>query len=88
MVAVGNRYGLKIDNAGSTLLHSSNSSFDFHLKNVLHCPNSYANILSIQIFCLDNDCHFILTSSHFFVKDNLTKAILLEGKSENGLYPL
>ena len=38
--------------------------------------------------CLDNDCHFILTSSHFFVKDNLTKAILLEGKSENGLYPL
>jgi hypothetical protein len=88
MVAVGNGSGLKIDNAGSTLLHNSNSSSDFHLKNVLHCPNASANLLSIQRFCLDNDCHFILTSSHFFVKDNLTKAILLEGKSENGLYPL
>ena len=52
MVAVGNGSGLKIDNAGSTLLHSSNSSFDFHLKNVLHCPNASANILSIQIFFL------------------------------------
>ena len=88
MVAIGNGSGLKIDNAGSTLLHSSNSSSDFHLKNVLHCPNASANLLSIQRFCLDNDYHFILTSSHFFVKDNLIKAILLEGKSENGLYPL
>ena len=88
MVAVGNGSGLKIDNVGSTLLHSSNSSSDFHLKNVLHCPNASANILSIQLFFVDNDCHFILFSSHFFVKDNRTKAILLEGKSENGLYPL
>ena len=31
---------------------------------------------------------FVLTDSHFFMKDNLTKAILLVGKSENGLYPL
>jgi hypothetical protein len=65
MVAVGNGVRLKIDNAGATFLHNLNSSFKFH-KNVLHCPNAFANLLSIQRFCTDNDYHFILTSSHFF----------------------
>jgi len=88
MVAVGNGAGLKIDNAGSTLIPIPNSSSELHLKNVLHCPDASANLLSIQKFCLDNHCYFKLTSSHFFVKDNLTKAILLAGKCENGLYPL
>jgi hypothetical protein len=88
MVAVGNGAGLKIDNSCAILLHNPSASSKFHLKNVLHCPNASANLLSIQKFCSDNDCHFILTSTHFFVKDNLTKATLLEGRSENGLYPL
>jgi hypothetical protein len=89
MVAVGNGAGLKIDNAGATFLHNPNSSFKFH-KNVLHCPNAFANLLSIQKLCIDNDYHFIVYThfiSFFFVKDNLTKTTLLEGKSENRLYP-
>jgi hypothetical protein len=86
IVAVGNGSALTIDNFGSALIHSSNS--DFKLHNVLHCPNASTNLLSIQRFCVDNDCFFVLTDSHFFVKDTHTKAILLAGKSENGLYPL
>jgi hypothetical protein len=85
-VAVGNGSDLAIKNIGSSLLHSSNSTF--HLKNILHCPQSSANLLSIQKFCVDNSCYFILTSSHFFIKDLRTQATLLEGRSENGLYPL
>jgi hypothetical protein len=44
--------------------------------------------LEIIKFCKDNFCYFILTSSHFFVKDLLTHAMLLKEKSENDLYPL
>jgi hypothetical protein len=85
-VAVGNGGGLAIENTGSTILHSPNS--DFHLKNILHCPHAATKLLSIQKFCQDNDCYFLLTSTHFFVKDLQTHAILLAGRSENGLYPL
>jgi len=70
----------------TTTLSSSQS--DFLLKNVMHCPNAATNLVSIQRFCLDNHCYFILTASHFYIIDLQTQAILLEGKSENGMYPL
>jgi hypothetical protein len=85
-VAVGNGTGLQIENTGLALLHSPTSSFK--LKDTLHCPQASANLISIQKFCHDNACYFILTASHYYVKDLLTHAILLEGRSENGLYPL
>jgi hypothetical protein len=85
-VAVGNGTGIQIENTGSTLLHSPHSSFK--MSNILHCPQASTNLLSKQNFCKDNFCYFILTSSHYFVKDLLTHAMLLEGRSENGLYPL
>jgi hypothetical protein len=47
MVAMVKGSRLKIDNVGATFLHNPNSSSKFHLKNVLHCPNTYANLLSI-----------------------------------------
>jgi hypothetical protein len=86
-VAVGNGAGLTIENIGSSTLQSSSNS-PFHLNKVLHCPQATANLLSIQRFCLDNDCYFILTAHYFYVKDYQTHAVLLEGRSENGLYPL
>jgi hypothetical protein len=85
-VAVGNGSGLQIENTGSNLLHTS--QFSFKLNNILHCPKASTNLLSIQKFCIDNCCYFILTSSHYYVKDLLTHATLLEGRSEHGLYPL
>jgi hypothetical protein len=85
-VAVGNGTGLQIENIGSTLLHTP--YFSFKMSNILHCPQASTNLLSIQKFCLDNSCFFILTSTHYFIKDLLTHATLLEGRSENGLYPL
>jgi len=85
-VSMGNGTGLTIENTGSSLVHSSHSSFK--LNDILHCPQASANLLSIQKFCIDNSCYFILTSSHYFVKDLKTHTLLLEGKSENGLYPL
>jgi hypothetical protein len=84
-VVVGNGTGLKIENIGSSLFQSPNFAF-FKLKDVLHCPQAFTNLLSIQKFCTDNHCYFILTASNYFVKDLLTYATLLEGRNENGIY--
>jgi hypothetical protein len=88
-IGVGNGAGLVITSIGSSLV-SPNSSHDsvFHLKDIAHCPKALANLLSINKFCRDNKCFFILTDSYFCIKDNKTGTILLQGPSENGLYPL
>ncbi|KAJ0009705.1 hypothetical protein Pint_33476 [Pistacia integerrima] len=65
-----------------------NSKNKFLLHNILHCPHASFNLLSIQKFCSDNSCYFVLTASHFFVKDLQTRKILLQGQSEGGLYPM
>jgi hypothetical protein len=83
---VGNGVVLATENSDSSILLSFNSKF--RLKDVLYCPQATTNLLSIQKFCCDNDCCFKLTSTHFYVKDTWTSALLLEGKCENGLYPL
>jgi hypothetical protein len=85
-VTAGNGSGLQIANTGSSLISTPSSQFFLH--KVLHCPNASANLLSIQKFCRDNNCYFILTSTHFTIKDMQTKEILLEGPSEVGLYPI
>jgi hypothetical protein len=88
-VGVGNGAGLIITSIGSSFV-SSDSSHDstFHLKDIVHCPKASANLVSINKFCRDNKCFFILTDSYFCVKDNKTGTTLLQGPSENGLYPL
>jgi hypothetical protein len=83
-VAVGNGNGLSILHTGSSTLHTPKSIL--HLKEILHCPEASANLLSINKFCRDNNCWFKLTDTYFLVKDNLTGEILLQGPSENGLY--
>jgi len=89
MVGVGNGTGLSIKNFGSSFVQSSfPKHLPFLLKDVLHCHNASANLLSINKFCIDNNCWFALTGSNFTVKDNLTGRVLLQGPSENGLYPI
>lgn len=60
----------------------------FILKDIVHYPKASTNLLSINKFCRDNKCFFILTDSYFCVKDNKTGNVFLQGLSENGLYPL
>ena len=78
-VGVGNGAGLHIKNIGSSLVLS---------KDILHCPNVSANLLLINKLCLDNNYWFALIGSSFTMKDNLTGSVLLQGPSENGLYPI
>ncbi|KAF8393863.1 hypothetical protein HHK36_020061 [Tetracentron sinense] len=85
-VAVGNGQGLSIAHTGTAIFHTPEAKLN--LKCVLHCPQASTNLLSINHFCLDNNCFFILTGTHYFVKDMQTGATLLEGRSEGGLYPI
>ena len=85
-VSVANGACLLIANTGSSFFNTLSSSLC--LKNILHCPNASSNLLSIKRFCVDNDCHFILTVFEFWVKDNLMSRILLHDPSEGGLYPV
>jgi hypothetical protein len=85
-IAVGNGSTFAITNFGSATLHAPYS--EFSLNNVLHCPKAAANLISIQCFCLDNHYYFILTATHFYIFDLQTQALLLEGKSENDMYPI
>jgi hypothetical protein len=79
IVEVGNGSGLKIYNASLALTHTH--KFVFHLNKLFHCPNA-SNLIFIQHFCVDNHCYFVLIASHLFVKDMITKAILVAGKTE------
>jgi hypothetical protein len=85
-VGVGNGAAFAIANTGSTTLISPPNKFQLH--NVLHCPQAAANLVSIQRFCLDNAYYFILTATNYYIIDLQTQTLLLEGKSENGMYPL
>jgi hypothetical protein len=85
-VAIGNGSGLPIQNTSSLTLQTPSSSLN--LKHVLHYPTTMSNLLSINQFCLDNVYFFILTSSHYFIKDNKTGTTLKGGLSEGGLYPI
>jgi hypothetical protein len=86
---VGNGAGLNIKSFGSSILQCKTPhKSHFLLKDILHCLDASANLLSINKFCLDNNYWFALTGSSFTVKDNLIGEVLLQGPSENGLYPI
>jgi len=83
---VGNGAGLVIKRTGPTSLQINKTNF--HLSNILHYPHASSNLLSINKFCLDNNCYFILTSHDFTVKENQTNQTLLHEQVDNGLYPI
>jgi hypothetical protein len=85
-VTIGNGGGLQITSIGFSLFSTPKSIF--YLHNILHYPQASFNFLSIQKFCRDNHCYFILTSTYFLIKEMQTKEILLRGSSEAGLYPI
>ena len=85
-VQVGNGKGLLIKHVGSASFCSPYSSRIMNLKNLLHVPEITKNLLSVSKFCVDNNVFFEFHAFSCFVKDQISKSILLEGKLDNGLY--
>jgi hypothetical protein len=65
-MAVGNGSGLGICHTGSSSFQTSDSTI-LYLNDILHCPDVATNLLSINKFCCDTDCQFILTTTYFLI---------------------
>ena len=85
-VYVGNGKGLEIKHIGHSSFISPYSSKILTLHNLLHVPTITKNLLSVSKFCSDNNVFFEFHSSCCFVKDQVSKTVVLEGKLANGLY--
>jgi len=51
-------------------------------------PHITKLLLSVQKFCRDNNVYFEFHASMFYVKDLVTKEVLLSRQSHDGLYVL
>jgi histone deacetylase 1/2 len=83
---VGDGKGLVISNIAHSKIHSPKRTFT--LSNILHVPAIKKPLLSVQKFCLENNVFFEFHSCLFYIKDLMTKEVLLSGQSKDGLYVL
>ena len=83
---VGDGKALDISHVGHTTLYSPKRLFT--LTNVLRVPHITKPLLSVQKFCRGNHVYFEFHDSVFYVKDLITKEVLLSGRSHDGLYVL
>ncbi|KAI5333019.1 hypothetical protein L3X38_023149 [Prunus dulcis] len=84
-VTVGNGEGLEILNLGTTSISCANTR-SLSLPSLFHVPKLKANLLSVHELCKDNNCLITFDASSFCIQDKLTKQIVLQGKSNQGLY--
>jgi histone deacetylase 1/2 len=59
-----------------------------HLKNILHVPQATKSLLSTSRLAHDNHAFVEYWPKSFFVKDQDTKEVLLQGRCVDGLYHL
>ena len=78
--------GMDISHIGHTTVRTP--SRDIHLKNVLYVPQAKKNLASVHRLATDDSAFLEFHPDVFFIKDQETKNILLEGRCRNGLYPL
>jgi histone deacetylase 1/2 len=83
---VGDGKGLVISNIAHSHIQSPKRTFT--LSNILHVPTIKKPLLSVQKFCLENNVFFEFHPFVFYVKDFMTKEVLLSGRSGDGLYVL
>jgi len=84
---VGDDKRLAISRIGHTLLHFSKCIFK--LSNVLYVPHITKPLLSIHKIYHDNSVYFEFhrfLPPVFYVKDLITKEVLLSSQSNDGLY--
>ncbi|GJY26292.1 ribonuclease H-like domain-containing protein [Tanacetum coccineum] len=85
-VHVGNDKSIPITNTGHSIIPSHHHPL--HLHNVLVTPNIIKNLISVRQFTRDNNCTIEFDAFSFYVKDYLTRHILLRCDSSGDLYPV
>jgi hypothetical protein len=58
------------------------------LKNVLHVPKAYKNLVFFYRLTKDNSIFLEIHPDFFLIKDQVSRKILLRGRNHHGLYPI
>ena len=83
-VMVGNGKTLPISHVGHNTLPTPH--YSLQLKNILHTPYLSTNHLSVSKLCSKNNAYVEFHPHSYFVKDQVTNQVLLQGNLEHGLY--
>ena len=78
--------GMSISHIGKSIIRTPKRDFSFN--NILHVPSAQKNLVSVQKFTTDNDVFLEFHPTFFCVKDLHTKNLLLQGRCQDGIYPL
>ncbi|GKA47753.1 ribonuclease H-like domain-containing protein [Tanacetum coccineum] len=85
-VSVGDGYSIPVTNSDHSVLPTPHRPF--HLNNVLITPNIVKNLIYVRQFVRDNNCTIEFDAFSFFVKDIMTRRLLLCCDSTGDLYPV
>jgi histone deacetylase 1/2 len=78
--------GMDIHHIGNSVIHIP--THDLHLNNILHVPQATKNLISTSRLARDNRAFVEYSPNSFFVKDQDTQEVLLQGRCVDGHYPL
>jgi hypothetical protein len=81
-----NGAGMMINHIGHSVLHTP--SRDLVLKNIPHVSQASKNFASTHRIAKGNDAFLEFQPNHFFIKEQVTRRTILQGRCEGGLYPL
>ncbi|KAH9726030.1 retrovirus-related pol polyprotein from transposon RE1 [Citrus sinensis] len=92
-LVIGNGQGLSITHVGDACFTYKGSNAAYKpthilLKNMLLVPDITKNLLSISKLTTDNNLSIEFVGDVCYVKDSLTRQVLLKGLAEKGLYKL
>lgn len=85
-VQVANWTGVSIAHIGNSSIAGYNHPF--YLNHILHVPKINRHLLQVHKLIADNNAFVEFYPNSFFVKDQVTKKILLKGRCKKGLYML
>ena len=83
-VILGDGSGLTVSHIGSLALHSPHRTFT--LRDTLCVLNIYKNLISLHHLTKQNNVFVEFHPFYFLVKDKISRAILLKGSCNNGIY--
>ena len=83
-VVLGDGSGLAVSHIGSLALHSPHRTFT--LRDTLCVPNLCKNLISVHHLTKQNNVFVEFHPFYFLVKDKISRAILLKGACNNGIY--
>ncbi|XP_057808794.1 uncharacterized protein LOC131023266 [Salvia miltiorrhiza] len=83
---MGNGQGVDIAHIGKGLLNSPTHSITVTLSNLLHVLHITKNLLSASQFARDSKVYFEFHPDFYLVKDQVTRATLIQGTLKGSLY--